>query len=298
MKLAASLKGRIVGTDYSTRTGIALFISFAFHLVSIYGLNFTVPEPKKFNDAKSPLEVVLVNSKSATKPLHADALAQANLDGGGNTDLDRRAKSPIPILKKDQPSPDTAEAAKRVEELEQQAQSLMTQIKSTYSQPQSKLKPEDAIEKSVAMNSTNLVERARESARLEAQIAQNMDAYQKRPKRVFIGARTTEYSFARYVEDWRLKVERVGNLNYPEEAKQLKLYGSLQLTVSIKSDGSLENVEVNRSSGHKALDQAAMRIVRLAAPYAVFSDDLRSKVDILSITRTWIFARGDQLFSE
>ncbi len=298
MNLAASLMGRIVGTDYSARMGIALFISFTFHLVSIYGLNFTVPEPKKFNDAKSPLEVVLVNSKSATKPLHADALAQANLDGGGNTDLDRRAKSPIPILKKDQPSTDIAEAAKRVEELEQQAQSLMTQIKSTYSQAQGKLKPEDAIEKSVAMNATNLVERARESARLEAQIAQNMDAYQKRPKRVFIGARTTEYSFARYVEDWRLKVERVGNLNYPEEAKQLKLYGSLLLTVSIKSDGSLENVEVNRSSGHKALDQAAIRIVRLGAPYAVFSDDLRSKVDILSITRNWIFARGDQLFSE
>ena len=135
-------------------------------------------------------------------------------------------------------------------------------------------------------------------ARLEAQVSQDWDAYQKRPKRMFVGARTSEYSFAQYVEDWRIKVERVGNLNYPEEAKQQKLYGSLQLTVSIKADGSLENVEINRSSGHKALDQAAVRIVKLAAPYAAFGEDIRKKIDILSITRTWIFARGDQLTSE
>jgi protein TonB len=101
--------------------------------------------------------------------------------------------------------------------------------------------------------------------------------------------------FARYVEDWRAKVERVGNLNYPEAARQQKLYGSLQLTVSIKSDGSVEKVEINRSSGSKILDAAAIRIVELAAPYAAFSDEMRSKVDILGITRTWIFTKADQL---
>ena len=137
-----------------------------------------------------------------------------------------------------------------------------------------------------------------EIARLEAQVSQDWDAYQKRPKRKFLGARTSEYIYARYVEDWRAKVEKVGNLNYPEEAKLQKLYGTLQLTVSIKADGSLENVEINRSSGYKLLDQAAIRIVRLAAPYAAFSDEIRKKVDILSITRTWIFTRADQLSTE
>ena len=298
MKLAASFWARLARLDYSTRMAIAVLFSLGIHLVSIFGLNFVVPDPKKINDTQAPLEVVLVNSKSATRPVHADALAQANLDGGGNTDLERRAKSPIPVLNKNQPNPDAAQAAQQVKELEQQAQKLMAQVKSTYSQDQAKSKPEAPTEKTVALNATNLAQRALEMARLEAQVSQDWDAYQKRPKRMFVGARTSEYSFAQYVEDWRIKVERVGNLNYPEEAKQQKLYGSLQLTVSIKADGSLENVEINRSSGHKALDQAAVRIVKLAAPYAAFGEDIRKKIDILSITRTWIFARGDQLTSE
>lgn len=298
MKLAASFWGRLAGLDFSIRMAIAVVFSLGIHLVTLGGLNFIAPDARKLNDTKMPLEVVLVNSKSATKPTHADALAQANLDGGGNTDLDRRAKSPIPVLKNNQPNPDTAQAAQHVQELEQQAQKLMTQVKSSYSLEHAKSKPESPSEKTTAINTVNLAERALEMARLEAQVSQDWDAYQKRPKRTFIGARTSEYSFARYVEDWRIKVERVGNLNYPEEAKQQKLYGSLQLTVSIKADGSLENVEINRSSGHKALDQSAIRIVKLAAPYAAFGDDIRKKTDILSITRTWIFARGDQLTSE
>lgn len=298
MKLAASFWGRWAGLDSSARMAIAVFLSLGIHLFTIGGVSFIAPDARKINDTQSPLEVVLVNSKSATKPVRADALAQSNLDGGGNTDLDRRAKSPIPVLKKDQPNPDTAQAAQRVQELEQQAKKLMTQVKSTYSQDQEQFKSETPSEKTVALNATNLAERALQMARLEAQVSQDWDAYQKRPKRTFVGARTSEYSFARYIEDWRIKVERVGNLNYPEEARQQKLYGSLQLTVSIKADGSLENVEITQSSGHKALDRAAIRIVRLAAPYAAFSDDIRKKTDILSITRTWIFARGDQLTSQ
>jgi len=297
VKLAASFWGRLAGPDYSARMAIAVILSLSLHLVTIGGVNFIAPDARKINDTKAPLEVVLVNSKSATKPAHADALAQANLDGGGNTDLNRRAKSPLPVLNNNQPNPDTVQSAQRVKELEQRAQKLMTQVKSAYSHDQAKSKPV-LSEKTLELNTTNLAERALEMARLEAQVSQDWDAYQKRPKRKSVGARTSEYSFARYVEDWRIKVERVGNLNYPEEAKQQKLYGSLLLTVSIKADGTLENVEINRSSGHKALDQAAIRVVKLAAPYAVFSEEMRKETDILSITRTWIFARGDQLTSE
>ena len=142
------------------------------------------------------------------------------------------------------------------------------------------------------------MQKSLEAARLEAQISRDWDNYQKRPKRKFIGARTQEYRFARYVEDWRMKVEKVGNLNYPEAARQQKLYGQLQLTVSISADGSVESVEINRSSGHKVLDAAASRIVELAAPYAPFPEDIRKDTDILGITRTWIFTRADQLASE
>ena len=114
------------------------------------------------------------------------------------------------------------------------------------------------------------MQRTLEAMRLEAQIAKDIEAYQQRPKRRFVGARAEEYRFARYVEDWRAKVERVGNLNYPEAARALKLYGSLLLTVSIRGDGSVENVEINRSSGQKVLDAAAVKIVEMAAPFAAF----------------------------
>ncbi|MGH8727870.1 MAG: energy transducer TonB, partial [Burkholderiales bacterium] len=132
---------------------------------------------------------------------------------------------------------------------------------------------------------------------LEAEIAREWEEYQKRPRRTFLGSRVQEYMFARYVDDWRSKVERVGNLNYPSAAREQKVYGSLVLTVAIKSDGRVEKVEINRTSGHKILDAAAVRIVELASPFAAFSEDIRKKADILEITRTWTFTRADALIS-
>ena len=95
----------------------------------------------------------------------------------------------------------------------------------------------------------------------------------------------------------RLKVERIGNMNYQEAARQKKLYGSLLITVSIRSDGTLENVEINRSSGHRVLDAAAVRVVEMSAPYAAFPPDIRRDTDILHITRTWTFTKADELVS-
>jgi protein TonB len=134
--------------------------------------------------------------------------------------------------------------------------------------------------------------------KLEAIISKQQDEYQKRPKRKFVGGRTKEYKYALYVEAWRQKVEKIGNLNYPEAARDLKLYGQLQMTVSIKQDGSIEAIEINRSSGHKVLDAAAKHIVELGAPYAQFPEDIRKEVDILSITRTWTFTKEDSLATE
>ena len=156
----------------------------------------------------------------------------------------------------------------------------------------------DAAERSELPTSNEMMQRTLEAMRLEAQIAKDMDAYQKRPKRKFVGARAEEYRFARYVEDWRLKVERIGNLNYPEAARSKKLYGSLLLTVSIRADGSVEHVEVSKTSGHRILDAAAVKIVEMAAPYASFPPDIRRDTDILHITRTWSFTKGDELVAQ
>ena len=274
---------------------IALAFSLALHAFTLFGVGFVLPDPRKAADFLQPLQVVLVNTKSKSHPMHADALAQNNLDGGGNTPEDRVAKSPLPTLNDDkQFTPE--QSAQRLQQLEQETKRLLTQSKSTHSVTQEKNRPQQ--ETNEHANGTDLVQRAMEIARLEAQISKDFDAYQKMPRRTFIGARTKEYRFAQYIEDWRVKVERIGTLNYPEAARQKKIYGRLQLTVSIRADGSVESVEVSHSSGQPLLDAAARRIVKLASPFAPLPADIRRDTDILSITRTWSFTQSDRLESE
>ena len=131
-------------------------------------------------------------------------------------------------------------------------------------------------------------------ARLEGEIAQSTDEYNKRPRKKNLGTRVEEYRFARYVEDWRNKVERVGTLNYPEAAKG-KLFGSLILSVTIRSDGTVDKIIIDRPSGHRILDEAARRIVQMAAPYAAFPPDIRRDYEILEITRTLTFTNSNLL---
>jgi protein TonB len=275
--------------------GVAFGVSAVLHALAL-AIHFSPFDVTKFDEKQPPLEVTLVNAKSPTKPVQADVLAQANLDGGGNTDQKRRAKTPLPVVK-DVPAKDVQTAARKVEALQEQRSEMLTALKSAPAVPVQP-PPVEPVERTDSPTVNELMHKATEAIRLEAQIARDMDAYQKRPKRTFIGSRATEYRFARYVEDWRLKIERIGNLNYPEAARQAKLYGNLLLTVSIRADGSLEHVEVNRSSGQRILDAAAVRIVEMSAPFAAFPPDIRRDTDILHITRTWTFAKGDELTSQ
>lgn len=304
---------------------ITLALSAILHLFAIAAVTFEPPDLKIIKDRMPPLEVVLVNAKTKSAPTKADALAQANLDRGGNTDEARQMKTALPPPKtktqevkvkpaearkaKERALKAQAEAEqqqKRVAELEKQARELMTQIKARQqleTEPVKKAatpEPEKGGQKSQAEtpSAAELMASSMDIARLEAQIAKQQDEYQKRPKRKFIGARTTEYRFAMYVESWRQKVEKIGNLNYPEEAKEKKIYGRLRLTVSIMADGSIENVEISQSSGFKVLDNAARRIVEMAAPYSPFPEDIRKDTDIISITRTWTFTKEDNLATD
>jgi protein TonB len=276
-----------------TRMALALLASAAVHGM-VLSTQFVQVNPRLFEDPNLPMEVVLVNAKTKQSPLNPDALAQVNLAGGGNTDEDRRLKSPLPASSKSQAGNEEAALQARVAQLEQQAKALLAQLKpdgQIVEQPQAAPPaPEQPV-----IDTTQLNQQAREMAQLQARISQQWDEYQKRPKRAFVGANVREYAFARYVEDWVTKVERIGNVNYPEAARRQGIYGSLKLTVSIYADGRIENIEVDRSSGSKILDTAAIKIVELAAPYAAFPDEMRKKADILSITRTWTFTRSDQL---
>jgi len=142
-----------------------------------------------------------------------------------------------------------------------------------------------------------LVRRSLAMASLAAEVDQRMEAYAKRPRRKWISARTREHKYAAYMEAWRAKVERVGNLNYPDEARRRSLSGELLLDVALAADGSVSDVIVRRSSGHKVLDDAAQRIVELAAPYARFPESIRKETDILHIQRTWRFLTGNRFAS-
>ena len=299
---------------------VAIWISIAIHAV-ILTIHFQ-PELKKLKDSLPSLDVVLVNAKTKTAPDKAELLAQANLDRGGNTEANRKMKTALPAPKektaevKLQPNSEARSATKsaktkaqqareqkRVHELEKQAQELLTQINSTKiiesnpTQNAASAEPELGEEKSKtkALDRAALTAAALEMDRLQAQIDKQQEEYQKRPKKKYIGARTKEYRFALYVESWRQKVERIGNVNYPEAAKTQKLYGQLRMTVGIKADGSLESVVIDQPSNHPVLDEAAKRIVELAAPYAVFPEDIKKDTDILYITRTWTFTQEDAL---
>ena len=277
-----------------TSLSSSLIVSIVFHAFALFGITFVMPDPRSMANDMQTLQVVLVNSKSKTKPTKADALAQHNLDGGGNTEDERVAKTSFPTLQDSQKfTPE--QLAKHVAKLEEESKRVMTQLKSDHTIRQLDQKKFDGA---ATTNGEDLIQRSLEIARLEAQISKSNDYYQKLPRRKFIGARTREFRFAQYIEDWRVKVERIGNLNYPAQARLQKAFGSLQLSVSIRADGSIEKAEINHSSGQRILDAAALRIVKLAAPYSPLPPDITKDTDILTITRTWTFTASNQLESE
>jgi protein TonB len=294
----AGLDRRIAAIAVSTRLGASLAASALVHAFVIFGISFALPDKSALTNLSQPLEVVLVNARSQAKPPKADALAQHNLDGGGNTDAERRAKSPLPVTRSDSRATELALAQSKVEQLEREARRLLAQRQAQAQVEAAPPQREPQNDARIAPNANELMQKSLEIARLEAQIAKDWDAYQQRPRRRYIGARTQEFRFARYIEDWRAKIERVGEVNYPQAARDQRIYGSLVVTVSIKADGSLERVDINRSSGQKILDEAALRIVQLASPYAPFPADIAKDTDILSITRTWLFTRSDRFVSE
>jgi protein TonB len=305
----------MAGLDPSSRSfTLALGLSVLLHAMAL-SIHFKLPDIILDKYLSQPLEVVLVNSKTRAKPAVADVLAQANLDGGGNTDENRRAKTPLPVPQETEPGPDSKGAAQRVRELEAQQLKMMTELQAAKLEAQQlKVITEVQAAKSVPtleqpepapaaeapqpqISGRDLATSVLKMASMEAQISRQLEEYNKRPRKMSIGSRAKEYRFAQYVEDWRLKVERVGNLNYPDDARG-RVYGSLVLQVTIKSDGNLDAVEVRSSSGHPILDRAAERIVKMASPYASFPASIRRDTDILIITRTWTFAPGDKLFGE
>lgn len=306
----ADLELRLAGVERGTvlhklqmRMRWALALSVVVHLGVISVVVFKLPAAPSPADDKSNLEVVLVNAKSAVAPAKPDALAQHQLDGGGDTEHKRRAQSPLPAARDQaKTDADVKLAQERATRLEQEARQLMTQAMAPAPVESLPPQPKDSAQSELTApplpNATDIVQRGVEIARLEGKIARDMDLHQQRPQRRFVGARTQEFRFARYIEDWREKIQRIGDLNYPQAARDQRLFGSLVVTVAIKADGRVENIEINRPSGHRVLDEAARRIVELAAPFAAFPAEIAKDTDVLHITRTWTFTPADRFVSE
>ena len=288
---------RLIMASNDRVLGAALGFSILLH-AALLAIHFRMPDALRWKPANQPLEVVLVNAKTRDRPVRADVLAQANLDRGGNVDERRRLRTPLPVTEPRSPGKDLAAAQRRMRELEAQQQRLLAQTRESSTHvPKEAARQAPTDEPAAQPSGRDLADLALAAMRLQAQIDKRIDEYQKRPRKQFIGANASEYRFAQYEEDWRIKVERIGSLNYPPEARG-KLYGNLRLTVTIRPDGSVESIELDRSSGLKVLDAAAFKIVRMATPFAVFPPDIRREYDQIVITRTWFFGQGDKIWTE
>ncbi|WP_050478995.1 TonB C-terminal domain-containing protein [Herbaspirillum rhizosphaerae] len=276
---------------------IALAGSVAIHAV-LLGVHFAAPDAFRLKPADPGLEVILVNAKHDKAPVKADAIAQANLDGGGNAN-EGRAKSPLPDMRKVENGDSVKAAQRKVAELEAQQQKILSQMNKatpTVATPERE-KPKEVTPQ---INARDLLDTAKAVARMEAEVAKNIEDYNKRPKKTQITARTREAGYALYYKAMQEKIERLGTLNFPQRDGK-KLYGELVIYIPVFQDGTIYEKEggarIERGSGNAALDSAALAIVRRSAPFGRFPDNMRttSKDDIWEIITRFRFTHEETL---
>ena len=281
-----------------TPLSIAVAVSVAAH-AALLTVRFVAPDAFQFKPADPGLEVILVNAKHAKKPLKADALAQANLDGGGNADAGR-AKSPLPDLRKMETGESVKATQRRVAELEEIQQNLLTQNRSShFNAPPVTEKDKPDPNRTGA----DLIESSKAIARTAAEITQRIEDENKRPRKTFITPSTMEVGYAMYYKAMQRRVEEVGTLNFPQRSGK-KMYGELVVYIPIFQDGTIYQKDggarVEKSSGNLELDKAALAIVRRAAPFGRFPANMLSsdKDDLWVIITRFNFTREEKLEAE
>lgn len=289
MSTAAALPAPM---DERQRLTATLVISLLLHGLLILGVGFAVSEDAPLVPT---LDVIFSQTSTPLTPKQADFLAQANQQGGGNHDTAQRPRDSQPgVVPQDRnglaPQAQRATTVQaplptqtRVVSSRRGEQAVPTPQPNPQTDP---LSPADA----------QRVQRDAEMARLAAEVHLRSEQYAKRPNRKFVSASTREYAYANYLRAWVDRAERVGNLNYPDERRR-RLGGKVVITVGVRRDGSVESSRVLVSSGTPVLDAAALRVVQLAQPFPPLP---RSKddVDILQVTRTWLFLPGGELHDD
>ncbi len=278
---ALLLRVRLPRNDYLR---VALVLSLAIH-AGVLALRLT--DPPAFAPPVNALEVTLVNAQSQVAPLSPRILAQKQLDGGGEAS-GGQAASPLPRTAAQSPDEVVLAALrKRQQELEAEQQKLYMQLLSQQKAQPQREQPDAVQDADDAGTDTRDQESLIVNARISV-LKDRIERYNAQPRKQFSGPSARAVDYADYVEAWRQKIELLGTEHYPQEARG-KVYGSLQLTVYIRKDGSVERTEIDRPSPHAVLNLAATRIVQLAAPFAPLPPSMANDTDVFAITRTWNF---------
>jgi protein TonB len=266
------------------RLALTLFLATALHALVILGISFDVFDRDNDEQNVPTLDITVVNRQQTKPPEEYDYLAETSQDGAGNTE-DKVQPQQESLAQTPPPAPP-------VESTPTPTQVMTADTSTRKIQKSEEPKPD---EKSEVTSAAELINRSMEMLTLNQQINQTLQAYSKTPKSKFISARTKEFKYASYMRDWVAKVERVGELNYPDAARRENLSGKLIVQVAVYPDGSVREITIRKPSGYKILDDAAVRIVKLAAPFAPFPESIKKETDVLYITRTWVFTSGNRL---
>jgi protein TonB len=294
MATIAQTPAQLANIKADDRLGLTVFFAVVLHSLIILGISFAQPEKKNPPEKLPGLEVTLVQSKTEKKVEQADFLAQATQEGGGNSEEQVRPTSAVePLVATGQVGEVSQLTPQTVlpQQMERSRMQIMTTTRSDESVASEKDKPDlptEQLEEATAQ----LMMVNKEIARQSAEIDVMRQAYASRPKKKFLSAKTKEYKWASYEESWRNKIERIGTLNFPDSARRSRLSGDVRASVTIRADGTVKEVKITKYSGHKVLDDAVKRIVKMASPYAAFPPELREEYDEVVIVRTWQFIAG------
>lgn len=276
------------------RLSATLVLSLIVHGMLVLGLGFALDDNAP---AVPTLDVILSQTQTPLTPKEADFLAAASQEGGGEHEQARRPRDNqaghVPLVE-----PGTAPEPLRA--LSPAPAPLPEDRVLATSQSTLKVaKPPEQVQPEIPETPANDAKQQHDAnmARLAAEYHLRSELYAKRPKRKFVSASTREYEYANYLRAWVDRAERVGNLNYPDEARRRRLSGQVVISVAVRRDGSVENARIIRSSGVPLLDSAAMRIVDMAEPFPPLPET-RDNIDILHVTRTWNFLPGGEVRDE
>lgn len=275
-------------TDFD-RFSFTLFMAVAVHAIIGLGITFAPEEPRA---SAETMEITLSQFDDAQAPEEADFLAQTSQQGSGTTEEVVEMTSPQPAeMPQAEAVPVQPEPQATPEPRPEQTRAVVqTQSPASREVPETEPQTEPDPEPLPRSEKKSLMERSLEIASLEARLSDQQQAYARRPRvKQVTSVSTLQSDNAWYVQNWVDKVTRVGNLNYPSQARQAGIYGNLRLLVSVRKDGTLREVSILQSSGSSVLDDAAIQIVRMAAPFAPFSEDMLEQFDVLEIIRTWSF---------